>query len=300
MGNFQQQQLNAIIAALANGKLFSELVELAQVTDDNTVLGVNTGQADALFIKVSKLRGFLGNWNAATNTPTLADGVGIAGDTYRCNSAGTVNFGSGDISISSGDIVMYDGSTWLRLSASQASGDMLKSIYDPEDKEEDVYKMDFSEEPSSSISLIDDADRMNVFDSTADIYVRVTWANVKSVLKTYFDSIFAPILGRTVRATSLTGTYSIDWNALEALYFGIDDTTITFTDSNLPALDKNKVITLYNEVGLDTDAIVFPSYWQKDAQSDDFIGDQKNRITVECISGSTGFELVYYSITNLE
>lgn len=40
---------------------------------------------------------FLGTWNAATNTPTLADGTGNAGDVYLCTVAGTVNFGSGPI-----------------------------------------------------------------------------------------------------------------------------------------------------------------------------------------------------------
>ena len=57
---------------------------------------------------------FLGTWNAATNTPTLADGIGNAGDVYLCNVAGTVNFGSGPITFNDGDYVVYSGTTWER------------------------------------------------------------------------------------------------------------------------------------------------------------------------------------------
>jgi hypothetical protein len=35
---------------------------------------------------------FKGTWAASTNTPTLADGVGILGDYYIASDAGTVDF----------------------------------------------------------------------------------------------------------------------------------------------------------------------------------------------------------------
>lgn len=59
---------------------------------------------------------FKGTWNAATNTPTLANGTGNAGDVYLCNVAGTVNFGSGPIIFAIGDQVLYSGTTWERAS----------------------------------------------------------------------------------------------------------------------------------------------------------------------------------------
>jgi len=59
---------------------------------------------------------FKGVWNAATNTPTLADGTGNAGDVYLCNVAGTVNFGSGPIAFAVGDYAVYTGSVWARSS----------------------------------------------------------------------------------------------------------------------------------------------------------------------------------------
>ena len=59
---------------------------------------------------------YLGTWNAATNTPTLANGTGNAGDVYLCNVAGTANFGAGPITFFVGDQVIYSGSIWQRAS----------------------------------------------------------------------------------------------------------------------------------------------------------------------------------------
>jgi hypothetical protein len=57
---------------------------------------------------------YKGTWNAATNTPTLANGTGNQGDVYLCNVAGTVNFGAGPISFIVGDSAVYSGSIWQR------------------------------------------------------------------------------------------------------------------------------------------------------------------------------------------
>jgi hypothetical protein len=55
---------------------------------------------------------FKGTWSAATNTPTLVNGTGNAGDVYEVSAAGTVNFGAGGIAFALGDYVVYDGATW--------------------------------------------------------------------------------------------------------------------------------------------------------------------------------------------
>lgn len=60
---------------------------------------------------------YKGQWNAETNTPTLADGTGTKGDFYIVSVTGTQNLGSGDIQFSANDRVIYDGSVWSRLSA---------------------------------------------------------------------------------------------------------------------------------------------------------------------------------------
>lgn len=60
---------------------------------------------------------YKGQWNAETNTPTLADGTGTKGDFYIVSVGGTQNLGSGNIQFSANDRIIYDGSVWTRLSA---------------------------------------------------------------------------------------------------------------------------------------------------------------------------------------
>jgi hypothetical protein len=59
---------------------------------------------------------YKGTWNAATNTPTLANGTGNQGDVYLCNVAGTTDFGAGPITFFVGDQVIYSGTIWQRAS----------------------------------------------------------------------------------------------------------------------------------------------------------------------------------------
>ncbi len=63
----------------------------------------------------SNLLNYKGLWSAATNTPTLANGVGSGGDTYICSAGGTVNFGAGGITFTIGDYVIYNGTIWQQV-----------------------------------------------------------------------------------------------------------------------------------------------------------------------------------------
>lgn len=58
---------------------------------------------------------YKGAWSAATNTPTLTNGVGSAGDEYSVSAAGTVNFGAGPITFAEGDFVIYSGTVWEKI-----------------------------------------------------------------------------------------------------------------------------------------------------------------------------------------
>jgi hypothetical protein len=63
---------------------------------------------------------YQGTWNAATNTPTLANGTGSNGDFYKCVVAGTANFGAGPIAFVIGDLATYNGSIWQNVPDSNA------------------------------------------------------------------------------------------------------------------------------------------------------------------------------------
>jgi len=63
---------------------------------------------------------YKGTWDASTNTPTLADGSGDAGDVYRVSVAGTQDLGSGSITFGVGDYCIYNGSTWEKSDTTDA------------------------------------------------------------------------------------------------------------------------------------------------------------------------------------
>ena len=73
-----------------------------------TVIPANTAGAATFF---------LGAYNPTMNTPALADGTGVAGAQYRVSIAGLANLGSGDIPLSTGDYLTYNGTIWQKLPA---------------------------------------------------------------------------------------------------------------------------------------------------------------------------------------
>ena len=58
---------------------------------------------------------YLGNWDASTNTPTLAAGTGTNGDMYRVATGGTQNLGNGSVAWDVGDMALYNGATWDKI-----------------------------------------------------------------------------------------------------------------------------------------------------------------------------------------
>lgn len=73
-----------------------------------------TGKIDATYLPTSSDTP-KGAWNASTNTPTLADGSGTAGDYYDVTVAGSSDLGSGSITFTVGDVVKYNGTTWFKI-----------------------------------------------------------------------------------------------------------------------------------------------------------------------------------------
>lgn len=60
---------------------------------------------------------FKGNWNATTNTPTLADGSGTGGDWYFVTNGASRDLGSGSVAWTTGALVIYNGTVWVENEA---------------------------------------------------------------------------------------------------------------------------------------------------------------------------------------
>lgn len=119
------QTANRVFAGPATGgavaPTFRSLV-VADLSFAGSALGVATldsgGKVPASQLPNSVME-FQGQWNATTNSPTLADGTGNAGDVYRVSVAGSQNLGSGSITFAVSDWVMYSGTVW-QLAANSA------------------------------------------------------------------------------------------------------------------------------------------------------------------------------------
>jgi hypothetical protein len=115
------QQYAQFLEIIGNSKLFSELDEQTVISDNSFFASINTGEEDAKKIKLPLLRGYSGDWNASTNTPTLVNGSGVSATIYRVGVAGTRDLGSGSVTYGLDEIVYYNGAKWVKLIQSQIS-----------------------------------------------------------------------------------------------------------------------------------------------------------------------------------
>ncbi|MFA7545490.1 MAG: hypothetical protein WCY49_07045 [Anaerovoracaceae bacterium] len=97
-------------ASDVNGLIDAELT--AQKGANNGLAPLDAGGKIAAQYLPNSVMEYHGNWDPTTNTPSLADGTGNAGDVYIASEDGTVDLGSGDITFAQGDWVIYSGSIW--------------------------------------------------------------------------------------------------------------------------------------------------------------------------------------------
>jgi hypothetical protein len=98
--NFRQDTADAFVAAPGTYNL--------------APLNSGTGKIDAVYLS-STSDSPKGAWDASSNTPTLADGSGTAGDYYDVTVAGSSDLGSGSIAFTVGDVVKYNGTVWFKI-----------------------------------------------------------------------------------------------------------------------------------------------------------------------------------------
>jgi hypothetical protein len=99
-------------------------IPLAQKGNALGVVPLNAStKIDPIYLPAGGIS-FQGVWNAANNTPTLADGVGNAGDEYIVGVGGVQNLGSGNITFAVGDFVLYTTSNvWVDIPVGTAGVD---------------------------------------------------------------------------------------------------------------------------------------------------------------------------------
>lgn len=157
---------------------------------------------------------YKGTWNASTNTPTLADGVGDTGDVYLVNVAGTQNLGSGPITFAVGDWAVYNGTIWQKSINSNAvtSVNGLSGIV-----------VLTTSEISEGTNLYYTAARFNTAfsgksttDLTEGTNLYYTNSRVDAQLATYkYVSTWLPGDGASKTITHSLGTTDVSWNLFD-------------------------------------------------------------------------------------
>jgi excisionase family DNA binding protein len=94
------------------------------VYDDTTSTVKKISRSDWLQGIIGALQ-YHGTWDASTNTPSLADNMGVAGDMYAVSVNGTQNLGSGNVAFTVGDFIIHNGTVWQKA----PSGSTVTSVF---------------------------------------------------------------------------------------------------------------------------------------------------------------------------
>jgi len=146
----------------------------------------------------SSVMEYQGTYNATTNTPTLTDGVGSAGDVYRVSVAGSRNFGSGSISLRVGDYIIYSGTVWQKSATTDAVASVAGKTGDVS-----LVVADVSGAVSSSDSRLSDSRTPTSAGQVADLSIVVFGVNTLRAANSYGDFPFGTRLSRAVTFTAV-------------------------------------------------------------------------------------------------
>lgn len=126
----------------------------------------------------SKLGGlnYRGNWNAASNTPTLTSGVGNRGDYYIVSIAGTTNI-EGITDWQPGDWLLFNGSVWQKIDTTDEvkrdspafTGTPTAPTPDVNDNSNQIATTAFVQQVAAASGFIDGGTPASDFDSLVSL-----------------------------------------------------------------------------------------------------------------------------------
>ena len=121
--NITIQQASALQAGYLSSTdwtTFNNKVSSSLLGANNGVATLDGGGKVPVTQLPNSIMDYKGTYDIVTNTPTLVNGTGNAGDVYINTAAGTRDFGAGPITVAIGDWLVYDGSVWQKTVNSNA------------------------------------------------------------------------------------------------------------------------------------------------------------------------------------
>lgn len=107
---------------------------------------------------------YMGTWNAYTNSPDLTATTPQSGDYYIISTGGTFDLGTGSVTYDAGDMVIYNGTTWEKISNSAMTVTSFKGrngIVTPAANDYTWAQIDKSASKLENIADIDVAGRVD-------------------------------------------------------------------------------------------------------------------------------------------
>jgi hypothetical protein len=210
-----------------------------------------------------------GVWNASTNSPSLADGVGDAGMVYRVSVAGTQDLGSGNISFAVGDYVIYNGAEWEKSASSDAvlsvNGLVGVVVLDTDDIDEGAANFYYTEgrfDASLATKDTDDlAEGSNLYYTAARFNTAFSAKSTTDLAEgsnLYFTNARA-IAATLTGFSATTGAVSASDTILQAiqklygnsLLFQTDDSAMSKTNDNAGAITIRQVVYIKSDGDVD-------------------------------------------------
>lgn len=187
VSNAEFQYLDGVTSAIQDQ--LDDKIDLTEKGANNGVATLDAGGKIPASQLPSTVMEYKGTWNASTNTPTLADGVGDPGDVYIVSVAGTQNLGSGSISFAVGDWVIYNGSIWQKSSASDAvvsvNGQQGVVVLDSDDIAEGSTNLYFTDERAQDAvgTILTDSSKIDFTynDATPEISATIVAGSLANV-----------------------------------------------------------------------------------------------------------------------
>ena len=158
-------------------------------------------------------------------------------------------------------------------------GDMLKSTYDPTNVNGDAFATNNFKNATVAKTTPIDADNITLWDSISSSFKKVTWANIKAALKTYFDGFYFPKYGTRITNATVTGTYTLNHSLGNDWKLTLTGIT-TIAESNLPTGTDTIEFTMKITGNF---GLTVPAYWT--VLGDAYDGTIWNFFTVQIHKG---------------
>lgn len=207
----------------------SATVSVANVGSPNGIASLDGGGKVPITQLPSSIMEYKGTWNASTNSPTLADGTGDNGDTYRVSVSGTQNLGSGSITFDVGDYCIYNGTIWEKSDTTDAvasvnslTGNVVLTTANINDSTDRRYVTDAQRTVLTNTSGTNTGDQLAfstvavsgqsnvVADTTSDTLTFVAGTNITITTNATADSVTIAATGGAVSPSISDGRLTVN------------------------------------------------------------------------------------------